>query len=60
MVVRRGDELRLRGRLLGTIAGFDECHLPNHHNIIVDAQMPLTAGDVNLRVDDLVTFRQPG
>jgi hypothetical protein len=36
-VIVSGDEFFLGDRLLGTVAGFDETHLPNHLNIVVHA-----------------------
>ncbi|MBS3977762.1 MAG: hypothetical protein KGZ75_13760 [Syntrophomonadaceae bacterium] len=36
-VIVSGDEFFLGDRLLGTVAGFDETHLPNHLNIVIQA-----------------------
>lgn len=36
-VVLQGDEVRVAGAPIGTIAGFDETHAPNHLNIVVRA-----------------------
>lgn len=56
-VVERGDEVWLGERLrLGVVAGFDECHAPNHYNILIGTDRLLTAGDVDLRPGDLVRF----
>lgn len=30
-----GDQLSIAGQVVGTIAGFDETHMPNHLNIVV-------------------------
>lgn len=55
-VIERGDEVWLGQRRLGTVAGFDECHAPNHLNILIDADRLLTAGDVDLRPGDEIRF----
>lgn len=34
-VIVSGDEVRIAGRCIGTLAGFDETHMPNHLNIVV-------------------------
>jgi hypothetical protein len=34
-VIVSGDEFFLEDKFLGTVAGFDETHLPNHLNIVV-------------------------
>jgi hypothetical protein len=34
-VIVAGDEVYLAGRLIGTLAGFDETHMPNHLNIVI-------------------------
>ena len=34
-VITVGDEVYSSGKLIGTIAGFDETHMPNHINIVI-------------------------
>jgi hypothetical protein len=34
-VMLTGDEVRIGGALVGTIAGYDETHMPNHLNIVL-------------------------
>ncbi|MFD0412824.1 Gfo/Idh/MocA family protein [Streptomyces sp. NPDC127108] len=57
-VVERGDEVWLGGRRIGTVAGFDECHFPNHYNILIDVPALCTASDVNLRIGSEVNFKE--
>ena len=52
-VLAVGDTLVCDGRTLGTISGFDETHMPNHYNILVEGpdlrnghSLELTAGMV--------------
>ncbi|MDT0301422.1 DUF6917 domain-containing protein [Streptomonospora wellingtoniae] len=55
-VVDRGDELRVDGRVVGTVLGFDGCHFPNHYNILVHTRAPLTGGELDLHPEDRVEF----
>lgn len=41
-VIVTGDEVYLKGHFIGTIAGFDETHMPNHINIIIKAPQRFT------------------
>ena len=34
-VLVRGDAVPIDGREVGTVVGFDECHFPNHLNIVL-------------------------
>ncbi|MBC7338376.1 MAG: hypothetical protein H5U04_00675 [Firmicutes bacterium] len=40
-VVVVGDDLRVRGSVIGEIAGFDATHLPNHLNVVVRGKVAL-------------------
>lgn len=42
-VMLTGDEVRVGGTLVGTIAGYDETHMPNHLNIVLTGS-PATSG----------------
>lgn len=42
-VIERGDRLLVAGRLLGTVVGFDDCHFPNHYNVLIETESLLTA-----------------
>ncbi|QBI55536.1 DUF6917 domain-containing protein [Streptomonospora litoralis] len=55
-VVDRGDELRVNGRPVGTVLGFDGCHFPNHYNILVHTRNPLTGAELGLRPEDRIEF----
>jgi hypothetical protein len=58
-VVERGDAVIHKGTVLGSVLGFDECHVPNHYNILVAAPRLCTAGEIGLEVEDAVTFQNP-
>lgn len=52
----RGDEVWLGDLRIGTLAGFDESHFPNHYNILIRSDRLWTAGDVDLRPLDEIRF----
>ncbi|MGN7457001.1 DUF6917 domain-containing protein [Paenibacillus pasadenensis] len=58
-VIQRGDRLVAGGRLLGEVLGFDDCHFPNHYNILIAADELLASGDVLLEVEQAIRF-EPG
>ncbi|WP_306317854.1 MULTISPECIES: Gfo/Idh/MocA family protein [unclassified Streptomyces] len=55
-VIERGDLVTGPGGPLGRVAGFDECHAPNHYNILIDTDRVLTAEDLDLRTAHHLTF----
>jgi hypothetical protein len=55
-VIERGDLVFVHDRRVGVVAGFDECHYPNHYNVIIRTSELLTADAVGLRVEDTVRF----
>jgi len=48
-----GDQVTMEGRKLGTLAGYDVTHMPNHINVVVKAE---TLDEPILRVGDRVRF----
>ena len=57
-VLTIGDEVLWADRIIGTIAGFDETHMPNHLNIVVRTRERRSGADLKLRLGDSITFRQ--
>ena len=55
-VLDRDDELWLGDRFVGRVLGFDACHFPNHYNILVHAETPLSGADLDLQPEDPVHF----
>jgi predicted dehydrogenase len=64
-VLRRGDEVRVSRanasadaapQLLGAVVGFDECHHPNHYNVLIATDRLHSAETLDLRVGDDVLF----
>jgi len=48
-----GDKVSVGGKHLGTLAGFDQTHMPNHMNIVVKTE---TLDEPVIRVGDRVRF----
>lgn len=55
-VIEIGDEVVANGKLIGRVVGFDECHFPNHYNLLVGCDRLWTADALELDVDKLVVF----
>ncbi|WP_248925025.1 DUF6917 domain-containing protein [Paenibacillus hamazuiensis] len=53
-VIVSGDRIRIADKWSGTIAGFDETHVPNHINIVVCGDLNQTGLELGLRVGDMV------
>ncbi len=49
-----GDEVFIEDRLLGTLAGYDVTHMPNHINVVVKAD---SLDEPVLRVGDRIRFK---
>lgn len=55
-VVVYGDAVVIGGERIGTIAGFDECHAPNHYNILVKGPRRASGVDLGQYPGDAVIF----
>lgn len=56
-----GDRVTIGGVEVGTLAGYDMTHFPNHMNIILKTDRDLFTGlDANFEVGAPVTFVYPG
>lgn len=54
-----GDEVRVGGKLVGTVAGFDATHMPNHLNIVIKAADRSTGRECAFDLYDRVTITKP-
>ncbi|WP_020674232.1 DUF6917 domain-containing protein [Amycolatopsis nigrescens] len=59
-VIDRGDEFWISGRLIGTVLGFDACHFPNHYNILIATETPVSGKDLDLRPEQRIGFSPAG
>lgn len=58
-VIERGDRVWLGDTCLGQVIGFDECHFPNHYNILLAAERLLTADSVaDCQVGSVLRFEE--
>ncbi|GIQ68046.1 hypothetical protein DUZ99_14560 [Xylanibacillus composti] len=55
-IIERGDPVEIAGQVIGTVLGFDECHYPNHYNILIAVEETLTADDLGLTVEAGIRF----
>jgi len=44
-VIERGDRFCVAGHPVGTVIGFDDCHYPNHYNVLIATATLLTSHD---------------
>lgn len=51
-----GDEVYCNNILLGTVAGFDDTHMPNHQNIVLYSSKRNTGKDLNINLEDLIVI----
>ncbi|MBL8698036.1 MAG: hypothetical protein JNK67_06675 [Alphaproteobacteria bacterium] len=56
-VAMSGDELWIDGARIGTVAGFDETHMPNHQNIVIRGDALLTGLERGLRLHAPIVLR---
>jgi hypothetical protein len=59
-VVLVGDEVYTGNTLLGTVAGFNETHMPNHQNICLQVTTLVDGESIGLSVEDSIRFVRPG
>lgn len=52
-----GDGVYWNNRLLGTVAGYDDTHMPNHQNIILYSPERLTGRELQIQVDDQILIQ---
>jgi len=57
-VVCTGDFVYWNGQCLGTIAGYDETHMPNHLNIVYHSDERITGAQLGCCLGDGITFVQ--
>jgi hypothetical protein len=59
-VMVAGDTLTVADKLIGTVAGFDETHMPNHLNIVIKSAARQTGVELSVQLGDSCVFRQYG
>ncbi|MBI2428956.1 MAG: hypothetical protein HYV29_09220 [Ignavibacteriales bacterium] len=56
-VILVGDELEWNGKVIGTIAGYDDTHMPNHQNVIISVSKGISGKELGLNVEDTITIK---
>lgn len=56
-VLLAGDEFLWNGSVIGTIAGFDDTHMPNHQNTIVLMKERRSGKDIGLHAGDTIVVK---
>jgi len=60
-VIWVGDKVLVGGRVIGTLAGYDMTHFPNHMNIIIKIEGGLYTGlEAGCKVGEPISFLFPG
>ena len=54
-VICIGDAVKVRGITIGTIAGFDDTHMPNHMNIVISQDGLRSGSELGLKLDETVS-----
>jgi len=57
-VVLKGDTLTVAGRPIGTVAGFNGDHMPNHLNIVIHTQTPKTGAEMGIDLDERLHIKK--
>lgn len=55
-VVERGDVAVVGGTPIGRVLGFDECHFPNHLNVLIECDGLLTSAELGAAVGGEIRF----
>ena len=58
-IILVNDQVTVEGQELGQVAGFDFTHAPNHLNILVRTEAPVTGPELGLKLGGRVAFSMP-
>lgn len=58
-ILAEGDLVKVGGNVIGTIAGFDESHFPNHYNVLIKGPRRITGVELGQQPGDPVVFIPP-
>ncbi len=57
-VIVSGDRVLLNEVCIGTLAGYDETHMPNHLNIVIQTDKLLTGIELDAGLGNKITFKR--
>lgn len=52
-----GDAVTHNGKFIGTIAGYDDTHMPNHQNTILAMEKRISGMDLGMKVGDEIIIK---
>jgi hypothetical protein len=58
-ILAEGDSVNIGGTVIGTIAGFDESHCPNHYNVLIKGPRRITGVELAQQPGYPVIFLPP-
>lgn len=56
-VIIAGDLVELDGQVIGTLAGFDETHMPNHQNIVINSSGLVSGKELQAKLGGKIKFK---
>ena len=56
-VLTAGDSVYCAGKFIGTLAGFDETHMPNHLNIVISTSNRTSGAEQGISLDSEIVFK---
>ena len=59
-VIEAGDIVTVSDTVIGCVVGFDDCHFPNHYNIIIESDTLLTGDHPAVTVEGAISFAPGG
>ena len=57
-VIVSGDKVLLDEKCIGTLVGYDETHMPNHLNIVIQTDKLLTGIELEAGLGNKITFKR--
>lgn len=57
-VIVAGDKVLLNEEYIGTLAGYDETHMPNHLNIVIQTDKLFTGVELGAGLGNKITFKK--
>ncbi|NPC91341.1 hypothetical protein HOO54_03545 [Bacillus sp. WMMC1349] len=55
-VIERGDQVIINNKVIGYVLGFDDCHFPNHYNVLIAVEQTMTADELHIAVENEIIF----
>ncbi|MET3697768.1 hypothetical protein SAMN05877753_104357 [Bacillus oleivorans] len=55
-IIQKSDKLKVNEKIIGSVLGYDETHMPNHINMIINLKEQRTGLELGFKVMDEVSF----